>query len=127
MCGIMQRLVLHANRVALQGVPQPDERKADRNLRSLDRQVSRLLELDPALRHVDRPPGRRPVSTCRDFTTFAVALLRARGIPARARCGFITYFLPGSFEDHWFCGCLEAAVERWRLADAQLGGSQARP
>jgi len=28
-------------------------------------------------------------------------VLRAAGVPARARCGFGGYFRPGWFEDHW--------------------------
>jgi hypothetical protein len=35
-----------------------------------------------------------------------VALLRAAGVPARARCGFGAYFRPGWLEDHWIAGNL---------------------
>ncbi|MCA2211786.1 transglutaminase-like domain-containing protein [Wangella sp. NEAU-J3] len=41
-----------------------------------------------------------PTSTCRHFAVLACALLRHRGIPARARCGFATYFQPGKGLDH---------------------------
>ena len=59
--------------------------------------MTRLLEIDPSPLGRARPPERRLVGTCRDFTTFMTALLRAKGIPARARCGFGTYFLPGHY------------------------------
>jgi hypothetical protein len=41
-------------------------------------------------------------------------------VPARARCGFGTYFIPGHFEDHWVFECWDAAGARWVMADAQL-------
>ena len=33
-------------------------------------------------------PERRFVGNCRHFTVLLCAFLRARGVPARARCGF---------------------------------------
>lgn len=51
---------------------------------------------------------------------FLVAILCAKGIPARARCGFGSYFNPGYFEDHWVCEYRNAAQARWVLADPQF-------
>jgi len=48
------------------------------------------------------------------------AVLRYQGVPARARCGFGTYFTPGRYEDHWVCEYWNAAQSRWVLVDAQL-------
>jgi len=48
------------------------------------------------------------------------ALLRERGTPARARCGFGAYFEPGRFVDHWVCEVWDAERDSWRLVDAQL-------
>jgi hypothetical protein len=124
LCAVVQGLLLHAFWATRYGVTLPAERQAETNLRRLDRQVSRLLEIDPSPLEVARPPERRLVGTCRDFTTLTVALLRARGVPARARCGFGTYFLPGHFEDHWVCEYRDAAAGRWRLVDAQLDAFQ---
>ncbi len=124
LCAVVQGLVLHAFWAARYGVTLTEERRSETNLRRLDRQVSRLLEIDPSPLDVARPPERRLVGTCRDFTTFTVALLRAKGVPARARCGFGTYFIPGHFEDHWVCECWDADARRWRLVDAQLDALQ---
>jgi hypothetical protein len=123
-CAVVQGLVLHAYWTTRYGVTLPEERKAEPNLRRLDRQVARLLEIDSSPLDVARPPERRLVGTCRDFTTFAVALLRARGVPARARCGFGTYFRSGRFEDHWVCEFWDAGAGSWKLADAQLDNLQ---
>lgn len=45
-------------------------------------------------------------------------MLRAQGVPARARCGFGTYFWPGRYEDHWVREYWNG--ERWVSVDAQL-------
>jgi hypothetical protein len=54
----------------------------------------------------------------------ATALLRAHGIPARARCGFGGYFGTGWFEDHWVCEYWHVEHQRWQLLDAQVDGVQ---
>jgi hypothetical protein len=51
---------------------------------------------------------------------FLIAMLRAKGIPARARCGFGAYFNPPYFEDHWVCEYWNADEERWILVDPQF-------
>jgi hypothetical protein len=89
-----------------------------------ERDTSRLLEI---ARAVDdrpltdaRPPGKRVGARCHAFSRVTVAFLRAAGVPARARCGFGTYFRPGWFEDHWVAEYWYAAEAQWRMVDAQL-------
>ncbi|MDL2295880.1 transglutaminase-like domain-containing protein [Lachnospiraceae bacterium OttesenSCG-928-E19] len=55
--------------------------------------------------------------TCRAFTLACVAIMRAKGIPARGRCGFANYFNAGSYEDHWVVEYWDNG--KWKLADAQ--------
>ncbi len=121
---IVQGLVLHAFWAERYGVKLSEERKAEVNLRRVDRQLARLLELNPSPLVRTRVLERRLVGTCRDFSVLMAALLRAKGIPARARCGFGTYFLPNHFEDHWVCECWHRDARRWKLVDAQLDGFQ---
>jgi hypothetical protein len=51
-------------------------------------------------------------------------MLRHQGVPARARCGFGTYFLPDHYEDHWVCEYWNADESRWILVDPQLDDFQ---
>jgi hypothetical protein len=51
---------------------------------------------------------------------FLVSMLRAKGVPARARCGFGVYFNPPRFEDHWVCEYWNDNERRWVLADSQF-------
>ncbi len=67
-----------------------------------------------------RPPAGRVGARCHAFSRLTVAFLRAAGVPARARCGFGTYFRPGWFEDHWVAEYWHAADARWQMVDAQL-------
>lgn len=89
-----------------------------------ERDTARLLAL---AREVDarpldeaRPPSDRVGARCHAFSRVTVALLRAAGVPARARCGFGAYFRPGWFEDHWVAEYWNAAQNRWQMVDAQL-------
>jgi len=52
------------------------------------------------------------------------ALLKNQGIPARARCGFGTYFIPGHYEDHWMTEYWLESESRWVQVDSQLDALQ---
>jgi hypothetical protein len=65
-----------------------------------------------------RDPADRVLTMCRSFTVVTVAMLRAHGVEARARCGFAAYFVPGFFEDHWVVELRDG--DRWRMADPQI-------
>jgi hypothetical protein len=89
-----------------------------------ERDSARLLDavraVDPRPVDEPRPPGLRVGARCHVYSRMTVALLRATGVPARARCGFGAYFRPGWLEDHWVAEYWNAADERWRMVDAQL-------
>ena len=80
----------------------------------------RIRELEETSLTVARPLEKRIIGTCRDFSTFLTAFLRHQGVPARARCGFGTYFTPGKSEDHWTCQYWNADEARWVTVDAQI-------
>jgi len=66
---------------------------------------------------------KRIIACCRDFSTMLCALFRAKGIPARARCGFAAYLaMEGKYEDHWVCEVLEGS--EWRMIDPQIDDFQ---
>lgn len=102
------------------GVVIPPDRGGEIHLRSARSILDRALELDPRPADEARPPDRRVLGRCRDFTLLTVAFLRAQGIPARARCGFAAYFTASAFEDHWVAEVWDRSAARWRRVDAQL-------
>ena len=95
----------------------PADRMASNQVRPASAIVRRLLELDPAPLTEEREPDRRVVGTCRHFAVLGCALLRHRGIAARARCGFGTYFQPGKGVDHWVVEYLDNG--RWVRTDVE--------
>lgn len=102
------------------GFTLPDKRTNEIHLRSIKQMLDQLLALDDQPLSVARPADKRLAGRCRHFMLFLIAMLRAKGIPARARCGFGAYFNPPYFEDHWVCEYWNAAEARWVLVDPQF-------
>ena len=116
----LQGLVLHIFWAERYGVQLSDVRKAEVQIRPVQKKLQRLLEIDSRPLTEARPHELRLVGNCRDFSLMLAAMLKVKGIPARARCGFGTYFMPGHYEDHWMTEYWNAAEARWVQVDAQL-------
>ena len=89
-----------------------------------ERDTARLLavahEVDGRPLDEPRPVGTRVGARCHVFSRLTIAMLRAGGVPARARCGFGGYFNPGWLEDHWVAEYWNVDERRWQMVDAQL-------
>jgi hypothetical protein len=118
----VQGLMVHIFWAKRYGLELDETRQAEVQIRPLNTKLSRLLELEDAPLDQPRLPERRLVGNCRDFTLLLVSFLRAQGQPARARCGFGTYFMPGHYEDHWVAEVWDGT--HWRQVDAQLDALQ---
>lgn len=123
---VVQGLMLHIFWAERYGVSLSDERKQEVQTRSVVPKLARIRELDRRPLAEPRTLENKLVSNCRDFSTMLCAMLRYRGVPARARCGFGTYFLPNYYEDHWVCEYWKADENRWVLVDAQLDELQCK-
>ncbi len=115
----VQGLLIHEHMPALYDVELDAAAREVVQLRPVEGILDAALALDPSPLGQARPPGLRAAGNCRQVSVVTVALLRAQGTPARARCGFADYFGTGAHEDHW-------VVERfspsggWTLLDAQI-------
>jgi hypothetical protein len=87
--------------------------------------LERIFARDAAPLSKSRDVDTRLVGVCRHFSVLLVAMLRAQGVPARARCGFGAYFEPGKLVDHWVCEYWDEQRAGWRLVDAQIDELQA--
>ncbi len=124
LCEVVQGLVAQPGWAQVYGWTIEKAREDDLQLRLVALMLGRILELDDRPLAVTRSPDSRLVGNCRDHTILLCSMLRHQGIPARARCGFGAYFLPGKFEDHWVCEYWNAAESQWRQVDAQLNARQ---
>lgn len=98
----------------------PADRQNEIHIRPVEKMLERILDLDDRPLSVARAVDKRLVGRCHHFMLFLVAILRAKGVPARARCGFGAYFNPPYLEDHWVCEYWNTAEARWVLVDPQF-------
>jgi hypothetical protein len=121
---VVQGLLIHIFWAERYGVTLSEERKQEVQIRATAPKLARILVLDDRPLTEERPLEKRLVGNCRDFSVMMGAMLRHQGVPARARCGFGTYFVPDHYEDHWMVEYWNADESRWVAVDAQLDGFQ---
>jgi hypothetical protein len=121
LAGVVQGLAIHEYAAAdFYGFEIPENRKGESHIRSVERMLERILELDNRPLTAPRPPEKRLVGVCHHFMMLLLAMLRAQEVPVRGRRGFGTYFNPGYFEDHVVCEYWSASDARWVLVDPQF-------
>jgi hypothetical protein len=104
------------------GVTLTDAQKQTVHLRKASDLLAAIVAVDDRPLTEGREPAKRIATNCRGFSVMAVAMLRHAGVPARARCGFGTYFHPGKYGDHWIVEYRQNG--RWRMLDAQIDDLQ---
>ena len=125
LCRVARGLIIHEFLASsLYGVEIPPARGNEVETRPAAAIVDTVERLDPRPLVEARPPERRMFGNCRQFSTLTCALLRRAGIPARARCGFGTYFEDGKYIDHWIVEYWDPARDGWRRVDSQLDQAQ---
>ena len=124
LCRVVQGLLVHEEWAPAYDLDLHDERRNEVRTRPAASMIEAVLELDPAPLVEARPPERRLVGNCRHFSTLSTALLRRAGIPARARCGFATYFEAERMVDHWVIEYVSVERGQWVRTDSQLDDLQ---
>ena len=120
LCAAAQALLVLPDLAAGLGVP--NARHDEKGIRAASDILRALGALDD--RPFDQPRSLtdRVVGTCRHFAVLTCAFLRYRDIAARARCGFASYFVPGSFVDHWVVEYRHPTDHRWVRVDPEILG-----
>jgi hypothetical protein len=119
---VVQNTLIHVFWAERYGVKLSDAQQATLQMRSLEEKLAALKAEGWTSLLEPRTPEQRQVGNCRDFSLLLASILRFQGVPARARCGFGTYFLPDHFEDHWVVEYWNG--QRWVMVDAQLDALQ---
>ncbi len=118
---VSRQLVFHyegggdfvANGIAADRIVEIDTRYADAMF-SLLEQLGGPISPEPRLKN------QRLIGCCRDYAVMFVAMARHKGIPARIRVGFATYFDPGWFNDHVIAEVWDDPQQRWRLVEPEI-------
>jgi hypothetical protein len=120
----LQGLLIHEHIAPAYGEQISDARRMEVHTRRAEERLSRIAELDDRPLAEVRPLARRNVADCRHYSVLLVSMLRERGVPARARCGFGAYFEQGKYIDHWVAEYWNEAQRRWVMVDAQIDDVQ---
>ena len=121
---VLQGLLIHEHLTQAYGITLSEHQRGEPHVRSAEEILERIAVQDPRPLSQARLPSERFAGCCRHYTLLHVAMLRSKGIAARARCGFGAYFAKGKFVDHWVTEYFDEARRRWILADAQIDDRQ---
>jgi hypothetical protein len=121
---IVQGLLVHQHIASDYGVTLSRDQQAQSHIRAVEKILDGIVMRDSRPLSALRPTNERQVGVCRHFTLLHVTMLRTRGIPARARCGFGVYFEKGKYLDHWITEYWNEEKKCWVLFDAQIDSRQ---
>jgi hypothetical protein len=123
LCQVVQGLYIHYMEGEKQGFEIPEDRLPEIDTRYVERMLARIVELHNRPLIEPRPPEKRLVGCCRDAATLFCAMARHKGIPARNRVGYATYFTESSPDlnvSHEIAEYWDSNESRWRLVDPEL-------
>jgi hypothetical protein len=120
----VQGLLIHQHIAPAYGVRLGRDQQAQSHVRAVERILDDIVMRDGRPLSVLRAARERHVGVWRHFTLLHVAMLRAHGIAARARCGFGAYFEKGKYLDHWVTEYWNEGEKCWVLFDAQIDDRQ---
>jgi len=120
----VQNTLLHIFWADRYGERLTEKRSSEVNIRSAADKLRRAYEIKNTGLTEARRNSEKVVGNCRDFTVLSVALMRRKGIPSRARCGFGAYFSTPEMKlryiDHWVVEYWNHEESRWVMVDSQL-------
>jgi hypothetical protein len=120
----VQGLLIHQHIAPAYGVTLSRAQQSQSHVRAVEKILDEMITRDGRPLSALRAATERQVGVCRHFTLLHVAMLRAHGVPARARCGFGAYFEKGKYLDHWVTEYWDEGEKCWVLFDAQIDGRQ---
>ncbi|MEO6158019.1 MAG: transglutaminase-like domain-containing protein, partial [Ilumatobacteraceae bacterium] len=115
---VVRGVIIHNWMAAIRGIESTPECDA-MQITGAAPLIEHILEIDSDPIDVKRPAERRMIGFCYHFAVLHCALLRAKGVAARTRCGFASYFDKGKWVDHWVVEYWDG--DRWHLHDPQIG------
>lgn len=120
----VQGLLIHQHIAPAYGVTLSRGQQSQCHVRAVEKILDDIVTRDGRPLSAARAASERQAGVCRHFTLLHVTMLRARGIAARARCGFGAYFEKGKYLDHWVTEFWDEGEKCWLLFDAQIDDRQ---
>lgn len=122
LCTLGQGLLLHDNAIVFYKTPYRKELQF--HPVNMEELVDEIINIDPEFLTTPRAPQKRVITSCREFATLSCALLRAKGISARCRCGFPIYMNldDGCMADHMVTEYWDGT--KWIRIDSQIDAMQ---
>ncbi|HEX8600162.1 MAG TPA: transglutaminase-like domain-containing protein [Chloroflexia bacterium] len=121
---VVQGLIVQSNADLGYGAAPGKEPSQEADTRRVERILERILERIQELQRQplveSYSPERHLVGRSRDHAVLLTSMLRHRGIPARARCGFARYMRPEMHYARWVCEYWQEREMRWVIVDAAL-------
>ncbi len=121
-CNLVNRQLIHPAKLHEYPEVKPNENEIWNNEpKTVQEMLKRLYEKNNEGIIYNKAPKDRVVVTCRGITLLLTSILRYKGIPARARAGFVPYITNNGLNiDHWICECWDKTQNKWILLDADF-------
>lgn len=68
---------------------------------------------------IQSSPSQRGIFSCDHHAVVFASILRLKGKPVRARCGYATYLIPDRYTPHWICEVYDEKNEKWNSIDPE--------
>jgi len=68
---------------------------------------------------IQSSPAQRGIFSCDHHAVLFASILRLKGKPVRARCGFATYLIPDMYTPHWICEVYDEQNGNWKFVDPE--------
>ena len=114
---IIHGFLIHPGEIKFRNLDFSKEKFTELMLNSVEKVLNKVKELGEDDLLLERNFDKKVIGICRDFSMILTSVLVSKGIPARCRCGFATYFREG-YEDHWICEYWNG--EKWVQVDPQM-------
>jgi len=118
---IVQGVILHLSQFENDNIPIPGKQiNNEIHLNTVERMLKGISKKDDRSLSFLRPIKKRTVGICTHYALLTCSILRSKGIPARSRGGFETYYSSNKHHDHWICEYWNASEERWIMIDPEI-------
>lgn len=68
---------------------------------------------------IQSSPSQRGIFSCDHHAVVFASILRLKGKPVRARCGYASYIIPDMYTPHWICEVYDEQKGKWKFIDPE--------